>query len=117
MATTRKILCGTPTKHCSGSLTPTSAWLGGAQRAHNSSEDAFRCYARYLVGVLGGEQVGGREFRLPEGNELGVSGVLVLTKKSRFGGELRPGKSGEKTQGKRFEPKARGKRTQSGLVF
>lgn len=104
----RKILCGTPKQHCSGSATPVSAWLGGqsSQKAHNDAPDAFRCYARYLTGVVGAEQIGGREFRMPPGNSLNVEGVLVLTKQSRFGAELRAGKTSEKGGGKRVMPKS-----------
>jgi hypothetical protein len=104
----RKILCGTPKQNCSGSTTPVSAWIGGlaGQKTHNDARDAFRCYSRYLVNTLGAEQVGGREFRLPPGNPLNVEGVLVLTKQSRFGSELRGGKTSEKGGGKRVMPKS-----------
>ena len=86
-------LCGVPQEHCEGGFRITSKSLGGKKgcRVHSSSSEAFRCYARYLVRVLGYQRIGPREYRPPDGGP-----VLVLTKKCRFGGRLRPGKSGEK---------------------
>jgi len=70
-------------------------------KAHNSAPEAFKCHARYLIKVLGYEQVGSREFRPPDGGP-----ILVLTKKCRFGGVLRKGKgSGE--GGNRVMPRRR----------
>jgi hypothetical protein len=99
----RRYLCGAPPQHCSGNGTFPSAGLGKSIKAHVSSVDAFKCYSRYLVNVEGYERIGGREF-LKKGE-----GVLVLTKQSRFGAELRPGKSNEKSnKAARFMPKSGG---------
>lgn len=98
----RRILCGTPKANCSGSVMQVSAWLGGVagQKVHSDSPEAFKCYARYLVNELGYERLGSREFRTPD------MGILVITKQTRFGAELRGGKRGQKLQaGDRVMPK------------
>lgn len=87
------VLCGTPEKFCTGSGTGVSKGISGGSaikrhKLHSSGDDAFRCYKQFLINQRGCVEVGSREFRLPEG------GVLVLTKKSRFGGRLRSGKTG-----------------------
>jgi hypothetical protein len=85
----RMFTCGVPGEHCSGATVQTSAGIrGDVVYAHNTHEEAFKCRARYLVRVWGYQRVGQREFRPPDGGP-----ILVLTKKSRFGGELRKGKA------------------------
>ena len=87
-----KYTCGVPREYCSGGLV--SALSAGIRKdiakLHTSPPEAFNCYAHYLVTVCGYRQVGSREFSLGDG-----SPVRVLTKKSRFGGRLRSGKSGQ----------------------
>lgn len=88
----RKYLCGVPREHCSAPLVAASAMMEGFDKrikAHGSSEEAFRCMAHYLVNVVGAEQIGSREFRMPDSEG---GGVRVLTKKSRYGAEVRTGK-------------------------
>ena len=58
-------------------------------RFHHTSEQAFKCHAADLL-RQGFKQIGTREFAPPDGGP-----IRVLTKKSRFGGLLRGGKSGE----------------------
>jgi len=103
----RAYLCGTPSSDCTGSNTPVSAWLGGSrmQRTHSTPQDAFKCYKRHLI-KNGYEPIGSRELRAPA--ETGL-GILVLTKPSHFGAELRGGKTGKKgaSTGKRLMPKGR----------
>jgi hypothetical protein len=84
-----KHLCGVPSEHCGGSLGQLSAgFKAKGYRVHNSPTEAFRCMGRYLV-KIGYEKLSSREFRAPDG-----SGIRVLTKQSRYGGKLRPGKAG-----------------------
>ena len=85
----RKFTCPTPKDKCTGSLIFVNNSLGKSMMAHGSSEQAFKCYCQYLLSQ-GYKQVGSKEFEPPNGGP-----VLVLTKKSKFGGVLRPGKSGE----------------------
>lgn len=85
-------LCPTPQKHCQGSMSQKSKGLADV-KIHGSHEQAFACYANYLMTVLGHERIGSREFQGPDGIE-------VLTKKSRFGMHLRLGK------GKRSMPRS-----------
>lgn len=84
-------LCQTPQDQCGGSHRAMNHGLENIKkRAHGSPSEAFRCHRRYLL-AQGFTQVGGRDFS-PPGNE---GPVLVLTKKSRYGGKLRPGKTGQ----------------------
>ena len=83
-----KWVCQTPTSHCSGGTGVVIPSLHGL-RLHQSPEDAFRCYARYLKHVRGYIQIGGREFSPPGGGP-----VEVLTRKSKYGARLRHGKEG-----------------------
>lgn len=100
-----KSYCGVHHERCSGSLVTVNAgWSGagsgkGSARIHQSSEEAFRCYARELE-RQGYKRVGAREFESPRGP------VLVLDKKSRFGLAMRTGKEGK--SGSRLTPR-RGK--------
>ena len=86
-----KYTCGVPKEYCNGSVAPmfSSGIRKNLYKAHSSPQEAFNCHARYLVKVLGYERVGSREF--VKGDEP----VRVLTKKSKFGGRLRGGKSGQ----------------------
>lgn len=106
----RRVMCGTPKEHCSGSSMQVNAWLGGVagQKVHADSPEAFRCHARYLTNVRGYERLSSREFLTPD------IGILVLTKQTRFGAELRGGKRGQKLMaGDRVMPKS----NRSGVVF
>lgn len=94
MSTKYRVLCGVPIQDCRGSNYSTDQQL--SKKAHSSHEEAFKCYANYLMNVLGYTQIGSREFR-KEGHP-----VLVLTKKIRFGGRLRAGK-----EGTRYMPSSR----------
>jgi len=72
----RKYFCGTPESFCSGAKTAFSTpWpIGASQKTHGSANQAFKCYASYLLGQ-GYKKVGSREFETPDGS------ILVLTKK------------------------------------
>lgn len=101
-----KIFCGTPVQFCNGAVcTVNNGWrwsgdgnLKGGARLHNTSEEAFKCHAAYLV-KQGYERVGQREFLRPGGP------VLMLPKKSHFGHRMRGGKS-EKQEASRFVPRS-----------
>lgn len=82
----RKYLCGNPTAECGGS----TCIISGANvtKAHSSSEEAFKCFARNLI-RKGYTKVGEREYKAPNDGA-----ILLLTKKSRFGTPLRKGKTG-----------------------
>jgi len=86
-------LCPTPQKHCQGSISQASKGLREGKKIHGTHEQAFQCYATYLMNTLGHKRIGSREFQGPDGIE-------VLTKKSRFGMHLRLGK------GKRSMPRS-----------
>ena len=66
-------------------------------RVHSSHEQAFQCYCAHLV-ASGYKRIGHREFEQPDSDA-----ILVLRKKSRFGTEMRKGKSGDKSNS-RFTP-------------
>lgn len=89
------MLCGVPQEYCTGGTLNTDQRLG-TTKSHGSHEQAFKCMRHYLMEVLGYTQAGSREFRPPDGGP-----VRVLTKKIRFGGNLRAGK------GDRFMPDGR----------
>ena len=90
-----KHLCGVPSEHCGGSLGQLSAgFKAKGYRVHNSPVEAFKCMGRYLV-KQGFEKLSSREFRDPKG------GIRVLTKQSRYGGKMRPGKAGRNMPGGR----------------
>ncbi len=87
----RAYLCGVPRESCQGGLKQVNAFLRAMVfRVHSSPESAFACHKRYLVS-RGFVPVGNRELLNPE-----TGAIRVMTKKSRFGGRLRRGKSGEK---------------------
>lgn len=81
-----KYFCGVPTDKCIGSLSQLSNGIRRNPKTHSSPEQAFKCYAKYLL-TQGYIQVGPREFASPNDGP-----ILVLTKKSRFGARLRGGK-------------------------
>lgn len=84
--TGRRYLCGVPKEECCGALTALPH--NSSMKTHGSSVQAFKCHAKWLL-RQGYTQVGNREFAPPDGGP-----IRVLTKKSRFGGMLRPGKRG-----------------------
>lgn len=98
----QRYLCGTPQEKCTGGLKTANHGLRDAVKIHVTRESAFKCHRRYLLDQ-GFVQVGTREFIVPPG-QAGEGTVRVLNKKSKFGGELRPGKSDKTTRGKRFRP-------------
>jgi hypothetical protein len=97
-----RYLCGTPSEFCQGAHFQTDQLLK-SKKAHASSEDAFKCYAHYLIHHAGYKRIGQREFSLGHDKP-----ILVLTKKIRFGGALRQGKEG------RFQPNTH---NSNGLIY
>src|SRR3990167_8649639 len=101
----RAIYCGTPIAECTGSLVtlngmwrPDGKYNNKSGKLHHDRTQAFQCYCRHLVGQ-GYKRLGRREFEGPTG------AVLVLDKMSRFGGEFRKGKMGDKSKAdSRFTP-------------
>lgn len=95
----QKYYCGVPDKECSGATHITNSMLNraGCVKLHADSEDAFRCYRRWLISQ-GYEQVGPREFAR------GREPIRVLTRKSKFGTRMRAGKGKEGATGSRFMP-------------
>lgn len=89
------VLCGVPDRFCEGATVTVNARMGDSLKAHGDHASAFLCKKRYLVNVLGYTQIGGREFRPPDGGP-----ILVLTKKCRYGARMRKGKGGG-----RYQPK------------
>ncbi len=102
-----KYACNTPSDHCSGSLETMNNLFSKTKnrKLHVTSEDAFKCYERHLLST-GHERIGSREFRQPNGE-----GILVLTKKCRYGGRMRLGK-----EGNRYVPKSARKSMKHGLI-
>lgn len=91
MNRTRRWMCGTPQDECGGAMVMLDG-LHASIKAHGSPQDAFKCYVRHLL-RQGYVRKGGREFQLP-GHP-----ILVLTKTSRFGTMLCPGKPGGAASG------------------
>lgn len=83
-----KILCGVPDINCMGTWTAASNGIrhGGQRKLHTSPEEAFKCYAKYLLSQ-GYKQIGPREFAPPDGGP-----IMLLSKKSKFGARCRGGK-------------------------
>src|SRR5262245_26012836 len=81
----KRRLCGVPPHECCGTSGGLSPGLSFGLKSHATPEQAFECHRAWLL-RQGYRQVGGREFESPHG------GVVVLTKKSRFGAPLRGGK-------------------------
>jgi hypothetical protein len=80
-------LCGSPREFCSGGLAQLSNGLKGrGLTGHSSPSEAFKCHAKYLI-KIGYTQLSSREFRPPDGGP-----IRILTKQSRFGAKMRPGK-------------------------
>ena len=104
MSTSYRVLCGVPQEKCTGGLLHTDQ-VFDTHKAHSSHNDAFKCMRKHLLSS-GYIQVGGREFQKDGGP------VLVLTKKIRYGGRLRRGKTETGIKAQRFEP-MRG----SGVIF
>ncbi|MHA2264541.1 MAG: hypothetical protein ACXAEN_19270 [Candidatus Thorarchaeota archaeon] len=98
MAAKYKYLCGVPHVHCQGGHLNTDQSFD-TKKAHGSREQAWKCYAHYLVSVLGYTQEEGNTFSKPDHPR------FMLGKKSKFGGKLRFGK--EHT---RWMPKGRGRK-------
>jgi len=82
-------LCGVPKEACTGGLHTANVGLYKSIKAHASRREAMHCYIRYLLGT-GYRQLSAREFQPIQGGE-----VLVIPKVSKFGGELKRGKTGE----------------------
>jgi len=95
----RGVTCGVPKEHCSGAKLQSDMQL--PDKYHVDRDQAFKCMRRYLIKILGYTAIGPREF-YKEGHP-----VLVLTKKIRYGGELRRGKSSGEVKVKRLMPKLR----------
>ena len=83
------VACGVPMSNCEGASAQLSSSISGKLKVHGSHKQAFKCYEKYLLS-LGFKKIGNREYEDPETHV-----IRVLTKKSRFGGLLRTGKSGE----------------------
>ena len=94
--------CGVPEQHCKAATMQSTAGMKHSVKVHSSTEEAFKCYAKYLIEVLGYTRVGKREFAAPDGGP-----IRVLTKPSKFGGAMRKGKGGEGQTGRRVMPKRR----------
>ena len=82
-------LCPTPREFCTGKLTSMNNFFNQTKNAklHGSRDAAFDCFTAYLVRT-GHERVAPREYRQPQG------GILLLSKRSKFGVKLRLGKEG-----------------------
>ncbi len=88
-----KFLCGTPAAACGASLVKLNHGLDGRGiKAHGTREQAYDCQRRYLLSQ-GYKQVGSNAFAAPDEGP-----ILVLSKKSRYGGKLRMGKEGTRNQ-------------------
>jgi hypothetical protein len=83
----KRRLCGVPVHECRGDAGGLSPGLSGL-KSHATAEEAFECYRAWLL-RQGYRQIGSREFVPP-----GIGGIVVLTRKSRFGALLRGGKEG-----------------------
>lgn len=79
----RRYICGVPDARCSGSYVATH---GKGMKVHETSKEAFRCMCRYLL-AEGYTQIGPREFAAPDNGP-----IRVLSKQSKYGAPLRPGK-------------------------
>lgn len=88
MSSKAKFLCGVPNLECNGTKLITDQRLG--EKAHSSPEDAFRCYANYLI-KRGYRRISTREFEHPTTKE-----ILVISRRSKFGSRLRTGKEGQR---------------------
>jgi len=92
--------CPTPSEHCTGGRTTVNQFMRSSSvKYHVSSEDAYRCYRRYLIEVLEYKDMGNREFKSPDGGPR-----VFLAKKSKFGSPMRLGK-----EGARYMPTGKGR--------
>jgi hypothetical protein len=98
MKSSQAILCSTPSEHCSGGHLISDQHLG-TTKVHQTHEDAFRCYSRYLVNVKGYTRLNSREFHKDD------QPVLLIPKVSHFGGRLRRGKGDKTAKSKRLMPR------------
>lgn len=91
MSAKKKYLCPTPQEQCTGRLVSMNNFFNYTKNAkvHVSPDAAFACYVGYLKST-GHTRVSSREFLRPEG------GLLLLTRRSRFGTALRLGKEGNR---------------------
>jgi hypothetical protein len=83
----KRRLCGVPAHECCGSRATLAPGLSEL-KSHATPEQAFECYRAWLL-RQGYRQIGSREFETP-----GQDGIVMLTRKSRFGAMLRGGKEG-----------------------
>jgi hypothetical protein len=84
---------------------------GSPRKLHSTHPEAFHCYTSFLL-KTGHQQLGPREFRHPQG------GILVVTKRNRYGAKLRLGKKPEGKGGRRFMPNDwRRKSSHNGIVI
>jgi hypothetical protein len=86
-------LCGVPPHECRGDAHTLAPGLSGGLKSHATPEQAFECHRAWLL-RQGFRQVGSREFERPE-----QDGIVVLTRKRRFGALLRGGKEGRSMPG------------------
>ena len=93
------VLCGVPKSECLGGTAQLSKSLERDAKIHSSHEEAFKCYEKYLL-RQGFIKIGNREYKDPMGGP-----IRILTKKCRFGGVLRSGKSESTARGQRGMPK------------
>lgn len=82
-------ICGVVDSLCTGSVKKVSNGIGKARKAHMSGKEAFRCKARSLLSQ-GYAQLDSRAFSPPDG----VGPIVVLSRPSKYGCRLRPGKEG-----------------------
>lgn len=105
-------ICQTPSEHCRGGRSDTSAGLRASKiKIHRTGKEANNCYGNYLTNVLGYTRVpfNSRAFTAKDG-----STTLILPKRNRA--DFRPGKSSDKTKsGSRLQPNKRGGR--SGIII
>ena len=95
MARGRRYLCGVPAEKCGGGILKTTKGIM-ASRAHVTSSEAFTCYVAHLL-RLGYEQIGPRQFASPDGGP-----VRIISKRMKFGGVLRTGKSTQGQEADRY---------------
>lgn len=82
MASKRAYICGVPPEFCTGSVGVKQKAVPEKTKLHGGRDQSFKCKVQFLKRD-GWTQIGSREFR-KEGLP-----ILVLTKPSRFGGELK----------------------------
>lgn len=91
MSRIRGYFCGTPENQCTGShFDHSDKFRGPSKKIHSSRAEARRCHIRYLKENGYTQSPDNASEFIPEGG----GPHLVITKVSRFGGELRAGKAG-----------------------